>query len=152
MSTNDLQAINPSFLADMRNIVIEAKKNAVRGVEYIRVMMYWHLGERFFVEEQRRQERAEYGAYLTKNAAAHLEAEFGSGFSIRQLELCRQFYRKYPNANDVRPQLNWSQYRLLIRIDDDYKREYYELESANNGWTGRETERQINSLLLSDCC
>jgi len=50
-------------------------------------------------------------------------------------------------ANALRSQLNWMQYRLLIRIDDDYKREYYELESVNNGWTGRETERQINSLL-----
>jgi predicted nuclease of restriction endonuclease-like (RecB) superfamily len=47
----------------------------------------------------------------------------------------------------VRSQLNWSQYRLLIRIDDDYKREYYELEAVNNGWTGRELERQINAAL-----
>jgi predicted nuclease of restriction endonuclease-like (RecB) superfamily len=36
---------------------------------------------------------------------------------------------------------------LLIAIDDDYKREYYELEATHNGWTGRELERQINSLL-----
>jgi predicted nuclease of restriction endonuclease-like (RecB) superfamily len=110
-------------------------------------MMYWYLGERFFIEEQRGQDRAEYGVYLTKKAAAHLEAEFGSGFSVRQLELCRQFYRMYPNTKEVRPQLNWSQYRLLIRIDDEYKREYYELEAANHAWTGREMERQINSLL-----
>jgi predicted nuclease of restriction endonuclease-like (RecB) superfamily len=50
-------------------------------------------------------------------------------------------------VSEVRPQLNWSQYRLLVAIDDEYKREYYELESANNAWTARETERQINSLL-----
>ena len=49
--------------------------------------------------------------------------------------------------NAVRSQLNWFQYRLLISIDDDYKREYYELEATNNGWTGREMERQINSSL-----
>ena len=36
---------------------------------------------------------------------------------------------------------------MLIQIDDPDKREYYELESVNNGWTARETERQINSLL-----
>ncbi|MCL2165275.1 MAG: PDDEXK nuclease domain-containing protein [Oscillospiraceae bacterium] len=144
---NELQKTNPGFLADMRNIILEARNNAARSVEYTRLIMYWHLGERFFIEEQRGQDRAEYGAYLTKNTAAHLEAEFGSGFSVRQLELCRQFYRMYPNANEVRPQLNWSQYRLLIRIDDDYKREYYELEASNNAWTGREMERQINSLL-----
>jgi predicted nuclease of restriction endonuclease-like (RecB) superfamily len=50
-------------------------------------------------------------------------------------------------VNALRSQLHWSQYRLLIQIDDNCKREYYELESANHGWTGRETERQINSLL-----
>ena len=57
--------------------------------------------------------------------------------------------------NAVRSQFNWSQYRLLIQIDNEDKREYYELETINNGWTGREMERQINSglyerLLLSN--
>jgi len=36
---------------------------------------------------------------------------------------------------------------MLIQIPDPDKREYYELESVNNGWTARETERQINSML-----
>jgi predicted nuclease of restriction endonuclease-like (RecB) superfamily len=142
-----LQTTNPTFFTNIRNIVLEARNNAVRSVEFNRMMMYWHLGECFFTEEQHSQDRAEYGAYLVKNAAEHLEKEFGSGFSVRQLELCRQFYRMYPNVNELRPQLNWSQYRLFIRINDDYKREYYELESVSNAWTGRETERQINSLL-----
>jgi len=144
---NELQRTNPGFLADMRNIIIEARNSAVRGVEYTRLIMYWHLGERIFIEEQCEQDRAEYGVYLTKNIALHLETEFGSGFSIRQLELCRQFYRMYPNVDEVCPRLNWAQYRLLIRIEDDYKRKYYELEASNHAWTGRETERQINSLL-----
>ena len=39
------------------------------------------------------------------------------------------------------------QYKLLIAIDDPDKRKYYELEAVNNGWTGRELERQINSML-----
>lgn len=39
------------------------------------------------------------------------------------------------------------QYKLLIAIDDPDKREYYELEAVNNSWTGRELERQINSIL-----
>ena len=66
---------------------------------------------------------------------------------IRQLEQSRQFYRTYPIANTLRSQLNWSQYRRLIQIEDPDKREYYELESVNGGWTARETERQINSML-----
>ena len=59
----------------------------------------------------------------------------------------RWFYRTYPIANTLRSQLNWSQYRKLIQIEDADKREYYELESVNNAWTARETERQINSQL-----
>ncbi len=117
--------------------------------------MYWKLGERIFIEEQKGQDRAEYGAYLLQNVALEIEKEFGSGFSVRQLERARQFYRTYPIASAVRSQLNWYQYRLLIQIDDNDKREYYELEAANNNWTGRELERQINSglyerLLLSN--
>ena len=109
--------------------------------------MYWQLGERIFVEEQRGEDRAKYGEYLIKNLAKDLESEFGSGFTYRQLAYCRQFYRTYPIVNAVRSQLNWYQYRLLISINDDYKREYYELEATNNAWTGRELERQINSSL-----
>ena len=109
--------------------------------------MYWNIGKRIFEEEQQGKERADYGAYLIKNLAKELEPEYGSGFGQRQLERARQFYRIYPIASTVWSQLNWSQYRLLIQIPDPDKREYYELESVNNAWTARETERQINSML-----
>ena len=117
--------------------------------------MYWQLGERIFNEEQDGKDRAEYGSFLLKELAEKTEAEFGSGFSYRQLAFCRQFYRTYPIVNALRSQFNWSQYRLLIQIDSEDKREYYELETFNNNWTGRELERQINSnlyerLLLSN--
>ena len=62
-------------------------------------------------------------------------------------QMCRQFYRPYPIANAMRSQLSWTQYCLLIQIDNPGKRMYYELESVNNGWTARETGRQINSQL-----
>ena len=143
----DMKITSAVFFNDIREIILNARSNAIHSVEFSRLMMYWHLGERIFVEEQRGQDRAEYGDYLIRDLAKIIEAEFGSGFSMRQLERARKFYRVYPNVNDVRPQLNWSQYRQLIAIEDDYKREYYELESANQSWTARETERQINSLL-----
>jgi len=142
-----LQNASPSFLADMRHIIQEARRSAARSVDFERVVMYWRLGERIFVEEQQGKDRAGYGEYLIQNLAQQLEMEFGSGFSRRQLERARLFYRMYPIASALRTQLGWMQYKLLIAIDDDAKREYYELESVNNAWTGRETERQINSLL-----
>ena len=63
------------------------------------------------------------------------------------MKFCRQFYREYPIGNALRLQLNWSQYRSLIQIPDQDKREYYELEAVNNAWTGRELQRQIDSML-----
>ena len=144
---DDMLTTNTAFYNDIRNIIINAQEKAVKGVEVERMMMYWHLGERIFVEEQRGQDRAEYGAYLIQNLSKELEAEFGSGFSARQLERARKFYRLYPAITSLKLGLNWFQYRLLTSIDDDYKREYYELEAVNNAWTGRELERQINSLL-----
>ena len=50
-----------------------------------------------------------------------------------------------PMPSALRPQFNWTQYKLLISVSDPDKREYYELESLNNCWTARELERQKNS-------
>ena len=139
------------FFSEVRRIIEESRNNAVRSVDYCRVQMYWNIGRRIFEEEQQGKDRAEYGTYLTRNLANELEPVYGSGFSVRQLEMCRQFYRLYPIANAVRSQLNWTQYRMLIQISDPDKREYYELEAVNNCWTGREMERQINSMLYERC-
>ena len=135
------------FYTEIRQIIETARTNAIRSVDFSRVQMYWLLGKRIFEEEQQGKDRADYGAYLIRNLAEELTPLYGSGFSVRQLEQSRRFYRMYPIANAVRSQLNWTQYRLLIQIEDPSKREYYELESVNNAWTARETERQINAML-----
>lgn len=147
MKNNNNNYFNQDFLDDIKGIINNARLNAVRSVDFCRVQMYWNIGKRIFEEEQEGKDRAEYGSYLLKRLALELEPEYGSGFSVRQLEQSRKFYRIYPIANAVRSQLNWTQYRRLIQIDDPCKREYYERESINNGWTARETERQINSQL-----
>lgn len=120
---------------DVKTIIEEARANAIRSVDYSRVLMYWKTGRRIFEEEQKGKDRADYGTYLIAGLALRLEPEFGSGFTKRQLERARQFYRTYPNASALRPQFNWTQYKLLISISDPDKREYYELESVNNCWT-----------------
>jgi len=147
MSKNNDINISSTFIQDVKSIIGQARSQAVRSVEFYRVKMYWQLGERIFNEEQQGKERADYGTYLIRNLAKEIEPEFGSGFSVRILEQCRKFYRTFPIANALRSQLNWLQYRLLFSIDDDSKREYYELEAVKNNWTGRELERQINSSL-----
>jgi len=154
METNKLQLKN-DFISDIKGIIETAKINAIRSVDFQRVIMYWRMGERIVVEEQQGKTRAEYGSYLLQNLAKYLEPEYGSGFSYRQLARARQFYRTYPIVSALRTQFNWLQYKLLIHIDDADKREYYEQETLHNAWTGRQLERQINSglyerLLLSN--
>ena len=143
---NEIQDIQ-NLYNEVREIIASARQNAVRSVDFCRVQMYWNIGQRIIETEQKGKECAEYGSYLLKNLAKRLEPEYGSGFSVRQLELCRQFYRIYPIANTLYSQLNWSQYKLLISISDEDKRAYYQLEAVNNCWTKRELERQINSQL-----
>jgi predicted nuclease of restriction endonuclease-like (RecB) superfamily len=56
-------------------------------------------------------------------------------------------YHYFPIAAAVRPQLTWTHYRLLLRIDNQSKREFYEAETDKNTWSSRQLERQINSQL-----
>lgn len=135
------------LVSEIRTIIESARANAVRSVDFCRVQMYWQIGRRIVEEEQGGQARAEYGKGLIKNLAKEIEPEYGSGFGQRQLERARQFYIEFPIASTLRTQFNWSQYKLLIGIADKDKREYYELEAANNCWTARQMQRQINSML-----
>jgi predicted nuclease of restriction endonuclease-like (RecB) superfamily len=44
--------------------------------------------------------------------------------------------------------LSWVHYRTLLRVEKPEARSFYEIETSNNNWSGRELERQINSLLF----
>src|SRR5690554_2115296 len=137
-----------NFVHEIKTLIAGAKANAVRAVDYQRTLLYWHIGERIFNEEQQGKDRADYGSYLIKYLSEQLQPEFGSGFSYRQLELMRQFYRTFPIANSLRSQLSWTHYRLLLRIENEDKREYYIAETVKNNWSVRQMERQINSQLF----
>ena len=127
MKKEEIQPVDGKLLSDIRQIIDTARANAVRSVDFSRVTMYWNLGHRIFEEEQQGKNRADYGARIIRGLAERLEPEYGSGFGARQLEFCRQFYRTYPIANTLYSQLNWSQYKLLISIEEADKREYYQI-------------------------
>ena len=144
-----------TLVSDIKAIIEQSKENAMRAVDHQRTLMYWHIGKRIFEHEQEGKDRADYGKYLTQYLAKALEPDFGSGFSRRQIELFRQFYRVFPIANALRSQLSWTQYRLLMRLDLDEQREFYMAETIKNNWTSRQLERQVftnlyERLLLSN--
>lgn len=122
--------INNSIITDIQQIIEQSRERAIRSVDFARVQMYWQIGNRIFEEEQHGKERADYGKFLIKSLAETLEPEFGSGFSKRQLERMRQFYRTFPIASALRTQLNWTQYKLLISIENEDKREFYIAEAV----------------------
>ncbi len=139
--------INQSIIADIKAIIAQSKDKAIRAVDHQRTLMYWHIGKRIFEEEQEGKERADYGTFLIKYLSEQLQPEFGSGFSTRQINLYRQFYRTFENVHTLYAQLSWSQYKLLLSVDSQDKREFYIAETIKNNWTVRQLERQIYSSL-----
>ncbi|MBP6184397.1 MAG: DUF1016 family protein [Saprospiraceae bacterium] len=140
--------LKPELIQQIQTIIATAKDRAIRSVDTERVLMYWQIGKVIFVEEQEGKVRAGYGEFLIRTISATLLPLFGSGFSVRQLEMCRQFYRTFPIANAVRSQFSWTHYRTLIRIENAVKRDFYIAEAEKNNWTARQLERQINSQLF----
>ena len=141
-------ALRNELLREIHGIIEGARAAAIRSVNFERTLIYWKIGEKIFEEEQGGKERADYGIYLIRALSVELQPQFGSGFSVRQLERYRQFYRMFPIASALRTQFSWTHYKILISIDKNEKREFYIAESEKNNWTARELERQVNSLLF----
>ena len=129
----------------VRNSVITAQSRIYSAVNTAMVQAYWEIGEQIYLACGE-NERAEYGAGLLKYLSEKLTAEFGKGYTVRNLQMMRKFYLMYQNANTLCSQLSWSHYRVLMRIPDDKHREWYTDECAKSGWSVRQLERQINTM------
>ncbi len=140
--------LRKDLVEHIQQIIATSKERAIRSVDTERVLMYWQIGKVIFEEEQQGQERASYGDFLIKSLSQTFQPQFGTGFSVRQLERYRQFYRTFPIASALRTQLSWTHYKNLISIDSQDKREFYIAETTKNNWTSRQLERQINSQLF----
>ena len=107
------------------------------------VQAYWEIGKEI---TEAVGDRAEYGKQLLQFLSEHLTAEFGKGFTVANLRNMRQFYQTFPNRYALRSELTWTHYRLLMRVEEPSRRDFYFAESAESGWTSRQLERQINSF------
>ena len=143
-----MMELKKDLIQQIQAIISAAKDRAIRSVDTERVLMYWQIGKVILEEEQEGKERAGYGEFLIKSLSENLQPQFGSGFSIRQLERYRQFYRMFPIATAVRTQFSWTHYKTLISINNPDKREFYIAEASKNNWNARQLERQVNSQLF----
>lgn len=148
-----LRAVPGEFYESIVNVLRDARSNAYRAVNFVMVEAYWNIGRMIVEEEQQGKERAEYGAALIANLSIRLSAEFGKGFTERNLWNIRQFYLAFPSEgpqmrklNALRSELTWTHYRLLMRLENSEAREWYLNEAADQNWSTRAPERQINSL------
>jgi len=157
------------LLTDLSNLLEQARYAAARSVNAIMTASYWEIGRRIVEFEQRGERRAEYGRELLKRLSKDLATRFGRGFSERNLELMRLFYVSWPISQTPsakfisshlpiqegykfqtlsgRFPLPWSHYVRLLSLDDQAKRDFYEEEAQRAGWSVRQLDRQINSML-----
>jgi len=128
---------------NIRVILTEARSRVAVAVNVAMVSAYWEIGRQI---TEAIGERAEYGATLIKYISDRLKADFGNGFGETTVKLMRKFYLTFPIRHTLCAELSWSHYRLLIRIEDIPRREYYIRECIENSWSVRQLERQINSF------
>ena len=140
--TNDIDKF-PEF-ENIRNAILEAREKVATTVNFAMVSAYWAIGKQ--LHDVMNRAGSNYGKQLIKFVSAKLSEEFGQGFDERNLRNMRQFYEIYPKWNTVCSELSWSHYRLLMRIKESEKREYYQKECVECAWSVRQLERQINSF------
>jgi predicted nuclease of restriction endonuclease-like (RecB) superfamily len=160
------------LLARIRDIWDAQRAQAARSVNTAHVCANWLIGQQIVEAEQGGEKRAGYGKALLKSLSAQLSKEYGNGFSESALKYMRLFYLAYPSllpANSIRHAvrdelaalavegwqpgtlhsgLAWTHYRRLLKEQRRPVRDFYEIESVNNGWAARELERQMNSFLF----
>lgn len=134
-------------VARIRETLLQARRHALSAVNAAMVGAYWEIGREIVEEEQRGQARAGYGQRLLETLSAQLAAEFGKGFDVSNLRNMRGFYSAFPIRDALRPELSWTHYRHLSRVENAQARAFYEVEAARSRWSTRDLERQITSLL-----
>ena len=150
MSDNNIAKSNTPasghLFAEIRQILIGARQTAYKAVNFAMVTAYWNIGRLIVEDEQQGSTRAEYGKAVLADLSVRLTEEFGKGFDERELRRIRQFYLAFPKWDALRPELSWTHYRLLIRVQDEDARQWYMNEAAEQTWSSRQLDRQISVL------
>jgi len=134
---------NSNLYEFSRDLILNSRKLVYHTANFVMVETYWRIGEKI-VEEQGGVERSKYGDGLIASLSKKLTAEFGNGFTVRNLHAMRQFYLQFPIVHALRAQLSWTHYRSLIRVENPKAREVYMNEAADNAWSTRFLDEQVD--------
>lgn len=137
-----------SCIDDIKTIIRDGLTNAYNTVGRQMLDVYWHIGRRIVEEEQNGNARADYGSRLLSILSEEISKEFGSNYSAKNLRYYRKFYLSF---NDIEiwnarvPNLKWTHFRSLLRVDDEDARRWYMLEASKENWSSRTLDRNIGS-------
>lgn len=165
---------NNALYESIKSLLEKAKNQIVRNVNITMVLTYYEMGRIIVEDEQKGEYRAEYSKKVLEQLSKQLTKEFGKGYSMSNLEYIRKFYSVYrqripqsligksgksrKTKAAAIPQsligefkvpfvLSWTHYIQLLKIEDDWERNFYEIEAARGNWSVRELQRQFNSSL-----
>ncbi len=139
-----VESVESELFKSVRAILAKARATVYTAANTAMVEAYWNVG-REIVEKQGGASRAKYGDGLVKSLAVRLTAEFGEGFTVPNLRNMRQFYLTFPKRYALRSELNWTHYRILMRVENDDARDYYFNECVEAKWSTRILQRQIDT-------
>lgn len=142
------------FYKQVADFLLAARQHAKRQIDSTIVTTYYEIGRMIVEREQQGEKRAQYGKKLLAGLADYLVANVDKRLSSDNLKLMRRFYIVYSDSQigeSAIPQftqnVSWTHYIQLMRIENVNARHFYEIETAQNGWSIRQLQRQIGSSL-----
>lgn len=137
---------NDTLYSEIKSILTEARRSAYRAVNVAMVAAYREIGKRIVEHEQKGKSKADYGTGSLQELSKRLTAGFGKVFDQSNLRNTRLFFQVFPIRNALRPELGWTHYRLLSKVENEKARSYYLNEAIAQNRSTRALERQINSF------
>ncbi|MEF8732739.1 MAG: DUF1016 N-terminal domain-containing protein [Candidatus Accumulibacter meliphilus] len=150
MSKAPAAPANTQLLGDIRQIIEQGRQQLASTVNSALTLLYWQIGQRIH-SELLKGERAAYGEQIVSAVARQLEAEYGRGFSEKNLRHMLRFAEAFPDQNivsAVRRQLSWTHIKTLIYIEDPLKRDFYLQMCQQERWSARSLQERLDSLLF----
>jgi len=145
----DLVKSEKLFFANVAKTLAQGRGIAYSAINSVMVKTYWLIGKQIVEQEQKGNDRADYGDYLIVNLSKYLGEQFGKGFSEANLWNFRQFYTVFSDYNEFSTQcvenLSWSHIRLIMRLGSERERLYYIRETSQENWSVRTLERNIRT-------
>lgn len=130
----------------IQEIIETSRATVYRMANSSVVQAYWNIGRLIVEEEQKGEQRAEYGRQIIDGLSKRLQKGYGKGYTPTNLKYMRQFYRLFEKSHALRDELSWTHYRLLLKVEKEESRQFYMEETIASHWNTRTLERQINSL------